>query len=307
MDWRTVTFDWNRARAFLVTAEEGSLSAAGRALGMAQPTVGRQVAALEEELGVALFERVGRGLVLTPSGLALVEHARAMGEAASRMSLTASGQSQSIEGTVRITASEATAAYVLPAIVADLRRAEPGIVVEVLASNSLSDLRRREADIAVRNLRPTDPDLFCRKVADATGHLYATPDYLMRAGPFDAPADLERADFIGLEDNEAFLAALNGHGLSLSARQFTVSSASHLVHWELVKAGAGIGVMAATIGDTTPQVARAAPWLPSFEFPVWLVAHRDLRTSRRVRLVFDRLAWALGDWAQGDRPVDVSS
>ncbi len=100
MDWRAVKFDWNRARAFLVTAEEGSLSAAARALGLAQPTLGRQVDALEEELGVVLFERVGRGLTLTPSGLELLEHVRGMGEAATRVSLAAAGQSESIEGKV---------------------------------------------------------------------------------------------------------------------------------------------------------------------------------------------------------------
>src|SRR3954469_2836595 len=97
MDWRSVKFDWNRARAFLVTAEEGSLSAAARALGMAQPTLGRQVSALEEELGVVLFERIGRGLTLTAGGLDLLDHVRTMGEAANRVSLTASGQSQTIE------------------------------------------------------------------------------------------------------------------------------------------------------------------------------------------------------------------
>ena len=106
MDWRSVNFDWNRARAFLVTAEEGSLSAAARALGMAQPTLGRQVDALEDELGVVLFARVGRGLTLTPSGLELLDHVRAMGEAATRVSLAAAGQSQSIEGTSCISASE---------------------------------------------------------------------------------------------------------------------------------------------------------------------------------------------------------
>src|SRR3974377_1023423 len=131
MDWRSIKFDWNRARAFLVTAEEGSLSAAARTLGVPQPTLGRQVRALERELGVVLFERAGRGLVLTQSGPPLAEQVRAMGEAATRMSLTASGQSQSIEGSVRITASEAFSAFVLPAIVAKLRRTEPGIMIEI--------------------------------------------------------------------------------------------------------------------------------------------------------------------------------
>lgn len=293
MDWRSVTFDWNRARGFLVTVEEGSLSAAARALGMAQPTLGRQVRALERDLGVALFERTGRGLALTPSGLELVEHVRAMGEAAARVSLTASGRSQSIEGTVRITATEVTAAYVLPPIVAGLRRAEPGIVVEVVASNSLADLRRREADIAVRSVRPTDPDLIARKLRDETGQLYATAACLERFGELREPADMARAEFVGFEDNEAYLAALNARGMGLAARNFPVLSASHLVLWELVRQGVGIGPMATGIGDAEPRVRRAAPWLEPFGFETWLVAHRELSTSRRVRLVYDWLAAAL--------------
>ena len=189
MDWRSIGFDWNRARAFLVTAEEGSLSAAARALGMTQPTLGRQVAALEEELGVALFERGGRGLELTPSGLDLVEHVRAMGEAAGRLSLTASGQSQSIEGNVCITATEVMAAYGLPPLIRKLRQQEPGITVEIIASNATNDLRRREADIAIRVFRPTQPDLVARKIEDVSGRLYATPEYLERLGQPTTPAD----------------------------------------------------------------------------------------------------------------------
>ncbi|MEO1204597.1 MAG: LysR family transcriptional regulator, partial [Pseudomonadota bacterium] len=158
MDWRSIAFDWNRARAFLVTAEEGSLSAAARALNMTQPTLGRQVTALEEELGVALFERGGRGLEPTPTGLALLEHVRTMGNAASRLSLAASGQSMAIDGTVRISATEATAAFALPPVLTRLRQAEPGIHVEIVASNDQSDLKRREADIAVRAIRPGQPD-----------------------------------------------------------------------------------------------------------------------------------------------------
>jgi len=285
-----VRFDWNRARAFLVTAEEGSLSAAARALGMAQPTLGRQVSALEEELGVALFERTGRGLELTPTGLDLVEHVRAMGAAATRVSLTASGRSQSIEGTVRITASEAASAFVLPRIVARLRRAEPGIEVEVVASNSLRDLRRREADIALRNVRPSDPDLVARKLPDGTAYLYASVDYLDRIGDPRTTEDLRRAEFIGFEENKAFLAGLNAKELNLTERHFPVRCANHLVQWELVRQGVGIGVMVAEVGDAEPGVRRVAPWLKPFRFELWLVSHRELRTSRRVRLVFDRLA-----------------
>ena len=126
------TFDWNHARAFLAAAEQGSFSAAALALGVAQPTVGRQVAALEEELGVTLFERVGRGLQLTAVGLDLAEHVRAMRDAAQRASLTAAGESLSLEGVVCITASEFVAAYVLPPIVGRIREAHPGIELELV-------------------------------------------------------------------------------------------------------------------------------------------------------------------------------
>ena len=302
MDWRSVHFDWNRARAFLVTAEEGSLSAAARALGMAQPTLGRQVRALEQELGVALFERIGRNLMLTPSGLELVEHVRAMGAAATRVSLTASGQSQSIEGRVCITASEATAVFVLPPLIAALRRAEPGIVVEIVASNSLTDLRRREADIAIRSVRPTDPDLIARKLSDEQATLYAADAYLERIGELKAPEDFARADFVGIADNEAFLSGLNERGLPVTAGNFTMQTQSHLVHWALARQGAGLGVMMTRVGDVDPLVRRAAPWFAPFTFEVWLVAHRELNTSRRIRLVFDWLAEALSG-----RGIDLAS
>lgn len=295
MDWRSVKFDWNRARAFLVTAEEGSLSAAARALGLAQPTLGRQVSALESELGVVLFERTGRGLTLTPSGLELAEHVRAMGEAATRVSLTASGQAQTIEGTVCITAAEMTAAYVLPPIIARLRADEPGITVEIVASNSISDLRRREADIAIRSVRPTDPDLIARKLRDGVAELFAAERYLAKAGPFETAEDLGRAEYLGFQDNEAYLEGLDRLGLGLTAQNFPVVSTSHLAHWEMVKQGLGIGVMLTEIGEAEPGVRRAAPWLEPFRFGVWLVAHREVNTSRRIRLVFDRLADELGD------------
>ena len=295
MDWRAVTFDWNRARAFLVTAEEGSLSAAARALGLAQPTLGRQVAALEQELGVTLFERVGRGLALTPSGFELVEHVRAMGAAANRVSLAASGRAQSIEGTIRITTTEAYAAFVLPPIVAELRGQAPSITVEIVASNAVSDLRRREADIAIRNGRPTDPDLLAKRLGDDRAALYATPAYLARIGNPDSFAGFADADFIGFEDNQPLLEGLNSFGFSLTGRNFPVLTASHLVHWELVKQGLGVGVMPIRIGDAEPRVARALPAMAPIEVPVWLVAHRELRTSRRVRLVFDLLDAALSE------------
>lgn len=178
MDWRSVKFDWNRARAFLVTAEEGSLSAAARALGMTQPTLSRQVDALEEELSLVLFERAGRGLILTPSGLELLEHVRGMGEAASHVSRAASGQSQSIEGSICIAASEVYSALILPPIIQKLRREYPGISIEIVASNASSDLLRREADIAIRHVASSQPDVITKKIRDDEAFFYATHGYL---------------------------------------------------------------------------------------------------------------------------------
>jgi DNA-binding transcriptional LysR family regulator len=293
MDWKSMKFDWNRARAFLVTAEEGSLSAAARALDMTQPTLGRQVTALEQELGVALFERVGRGLVLTPGGLELVNHVRAMGDAANRVSLTASGQSQNIEGSICITASEVHAAFLLPPIIAKLRQAEPGINVEIIASNTASDLRRREADIAIRSFQPTQAELIARKIKDVPARLYATPGYLESIDSPTGSEDLKRADFIDFDSTDRLLNGLNALGLNLTRRNFPIQTENHLVQWEFVKLGLGIGIMPADIGDAEPLVQQALPELEPITFPIWLTTHRELKTSRRVRLVFDLLATEL--------------
>ena len=290
MDWRSVKFDWNKARAFLVTAEEGSLSAAARALGMAQPTLGRQVDGLEQELGIILFERVGRGLRLTPSGFELLDHVREMGAAASRVSLTALGQSQALDGTICISASETYAAVLLPPIIAKLRQEEPGIHVEIVVANHASDLRRREADIAIRNFRPTEPDLIAKKIGDANAVLYATPDYIAKIGNPTEPSDLGRAEFVNMDQNGLMIKGLNTLGLGLTEANFPLLTESYLVMWELVRQGAAIGILDAYIGDADPIVRRVIPELEPLVFPIWLVAHRELRTNRRVRMVYDFLA-----------------
>jgi DNA-binding transcriptional LysR family regulator len=260
---------------------------------MAQPTLGRQVDALEDELGVVLFERVGRGFTLTPSGLELLEHVRAMGDAANRVSLTAAGRSQSIEGTICIAASEIYAAVLLPPILKKLRQAEPGIDIEIVASSRPSDLLRREADIAIRNFQPTEPDLIAKKIKDVPARLYAAPSYLERIGNPRLPYDLRGADFISIDNSGMFLKGLNALGLNLTERNFPIFTENWLVMWELVKHGLGVGILDGNIGDAEPLVRRALPDLEPLMFPIWLVAHRELNTSRRVRVVFDLLAQEL--------------
>jgi DNA-binding transcriptional LysR family regulator len=290
MDWKTVNFDWNRARAFLVTAEEGSYSAAARALGLTQPTLGRQVDALERELGVVLFERMGRGLVLTKGGLDLLEHVRGMGSAANGVSLAASGQSQSIEGSITITASEVNSAFLLPPVLERLRRLHPGVIVKIVATNVVRDLRRREADIALRSGRPTDPNLIATRLRDTPARLYATPGYLKRIGHPSTKEALSAADFIGFSDDDRFMNGMNALGFSLSPKNFPIHTENHMVLWELVKNGLGIGVIIDEVGDAEPLVERVLPSLDPISVPLWLVAHREVHTSRRVRTVFDLIA-----------------
>ena len=283
-----MNFDWNRARAFLITAEEGSFSAAARALRSTQPTVGRQVAGLEEELGVTLFERVGTRLELTVSGLELLEHVRAMGDAANRTSLVATGQSESVEGNVSITASEAIAAFLLPPILEKLRRSHPGITLELVISNEARDLHRREADIAIRNFEPQHPDLIAHKIRVTTAHFYAAPSYTERMGPLETNEDLARVEVLGFESSENMVEQMKNHlNLTLRNDQFPLVTNNHLVQWELCKQGAGVCLMMDEVAQLDATVQKVFPELPSISVPIWVVCHRELRTSRRLRLVFD--------------------
>lgn len=300
MNWRSVTFDWNQVRAFLVTAEEGSLSAAARALGLTQPTLGRQVAALEERLGVVLFERLGRSLSLTRSGLELLEHAREMGEAAGRVSLAASGRVEAVAGEVSVTASDAFAAYLLPSMLERLRQAAPGITVEVVASNGLRDLRRREADIAIRHVRPEEPELILRRVADMRARLYAARSLVERLGRPCEAAQLSSWPFVGFERSDRLMNALNAQGLALTPDNFRIVTQNGVVGWEYVRQGLGVGAMVEEIAALAPDVECLLPGFPPFVVPVWLVTHRELRKSRRIRVVFDLLAEMLaGESGEG--------
>lgn len=290
MDWRSITFDWNRARAFLVTAEEGSLAAAARSLGTTQPTVGRQVAALEREIGFDLFTRRGRGLELTPNGVKLLESVRLMGDAASQFSLSATGKSDVIEGEVSITASELLSVFMLSPMITTLREIEPGIELEINATNEERDLNRREADIAIRSFRPTQPDLIVKKLCSVRGHLYAAKGYLQSLGNPQSIAELNKANYIDTEKPGRLMSLLNSKGFNLSKKNFPVISNSHIVQWELVKQGAAICATVEEIGDKEPLVERIViSDLPLITMDLWLVTHNELRTNLRIRRVFDFL------------------
>jgi len=290
MDWSGMTFDWNRARAFLISAEERSLSAAAKAIGCTQSTISRQISALEKELGVALFERGSTGLRLTPNGARLLEFVRLMGEGAGEFSLAATLQSDSLEGTVCISANELMANYTLSPILTRLSFEQPALNIELVASNEPSDILRREADIAVRSFRPTQQGLIARKVGEDQYKLYAAKSY---AENVDNWEDYSSLRFVGSDGAFKLVRILKEQGIKISLDNFKVSANQHMAHWQLVRQGAGIGVVTKDVGDLDPLVQLVMPEVELPRTEVWLVAHRELKTSRRVRLVYDYLAAAL--------------
>ncbi|MEK0162643.1 LysR family transcriptional regulator [Phaeobacter sp. A36a-5a] len=282
--------DWNHIRAFLATAETGSLSAGARKLGLTQPTLSRQVAALEADLGVMLFERPGRRLALTSAGQDLLDHSRRMGAAAEGLSLAASASAQTIEGTIRITASDVVSAYVLPPVLRQIRQRAPRLTIDVVAANDIRDLMRREADIAIRHVRPDQPELIARLVGEARAHFYAAPSYLERRGRPASTKELADHDFVGFADVDRSIDFLAPLGIHLAPENFRIKSSSGLTAWELVKQGFGICPMMEDVAEPTPGIERLLPRLDPIVFPIWLTTHRELHTSRRIRLVFDILA-----------------
>lgn len=283
-------FDWNLARAFHATAKAGSLSAAARELGLTQPTLSRQVAEFETRLGITLFERVGKRLVLTETGHGLLGHAQAMGEAAEALALAASGRVQTIEGRVSISATDAYCAYLLPDICAHIRKLAPQITLVVVSTDAISDLRRREADIAIRHVRPHEPDLIGRQVRESTAHFYASSAWVERNGVPARAEDLNPHDLIGYGDAARFAGYMQDLGLGVTAGSFRLISENSVAAWEMVKRGLGVGIMLHEIAVQTPDLVPVLSDLQLPRFPVWLVTHREVHTSRRIRLVFDILA-----------------
>ena len=290
MNWQKIRFDWTHLRAFLATAEEGSLSAAAQVLGQTQPTIGRQVASLEADLGVALFDRSGRALRLTQAGRDLLGPASAMREAALQVSRLADGQSRQASGVVTITATATFAIHVLPPILAELRRLAPGIEPQVRASNSVEDLTRRDADIAIRHARPTQPGLIARKVGEISGYLYAAPSYLDQVGRPDTRAALAHHDFIGFESPDTVVSLLEGLGIPVARANIRSCATSGPVITELTRAGLGITILSEDMARRAGGLELLLPDALCVPIPVWLVSHEELRQAPRFRITFDLLA-----------------
>lgn len=284
---------WELYRSFLAVVRERSLSGAARALGLTQPTVGRHVDALEEALGVSLFTRSQSGLLATASAAQLLPYAEAMASAASALRRAASGEEDEERGAVRITASEMMGTEVLPASLAAFRELYPRIDVELVLSNRSQDLLRRDADIAVRMVKPTQGALTAKKLGSLRLGLHAHPRYLRTYGTPRSLEELRQHPLIGF-DSEASLRRLPpGLGVELRRDWFAFRCDSDIAQYAALKAGFGIGVCQVGLGKRD-GLLPLLPGLLSFELGVWVVMHKDLRSSRRMRLMFDHLALQLG-------------
>jgi DNA-binding transcriptional LysR family regulator len=295
-----MALDWMLVQSFVAVAEHGSLAAGARKTGGSQPTMSRHIAALEQALSVRLFDRTGGGLVLTQTGIALYAEARTMAEAAARLQLSAAGHGEAIAGSIRITASEAMSAWVLPEILTRLHFAEPDIAIELVASDHTDNLLQREADIAIRMFRPVQTELIARSLGHITLGMFATPGYLARAGTPQSTEDLLAHTVIGDDRTTQILDGFRAAGLTVTREFFAFRSDSRITQWQMVLAGFGIGFNQSRIGDSEPRVVRVLRDAPLPRLPIWLTTHAELRTSRRVRRVYDFLAAELAMQTQGN-------
>lgn len=286
--------DWNLIRVFLAVADSGSLSQAGDVLGMSQPTVGRLINALEKSVGLTLFVRGRSGMELSESGLLLVEEARAMAAQANQFALKAAGSTQTLAGTVRISASQFVATYLLPPILCALRDAEPDIELELVASDAVDNLLARDADIAVRMFRPTQGDLIARKTNDLSMGIYAHRHYLEQAGYPHNLHNLLAHRLVGYDRSELILSGMAALGVAGNRQLFAFRTDDQVAYWQLVKAGAGIGFIANCMAVETPGMVRLLPEVVIPALPMWLAAHQELRTNLRIRRTMDFLHDKLG-------------
>ena len=286
-------FDWTLIRSFLAALDHGSLLGAARSLKASQPTIGRHIAELESQLDVVLFERTGRGLLPSEAALRLAEPARAMETAALKLARTATVGQSATAGSVRITASQPVACVLMPSVLAQMRQALPDVQVDLVASNSVDNLLRREADIALRMVQPDQATLIARRIGKVGLGAYAHRDYLRRRGTPRQPADLLSHALIGHDQSNAIIDGFAAMGTPVQREAFATRTDDLIAYQELVRAGIGIGFIADYVARADPNLVAVLPMLKLPPLPMWLVVHREIRTSQRIRQVFDFLARAV--------------
>lgn len=284
---------WELYRSFLGVLREGSLSGAARALGVAQPTVGRHIAALEKGLGLGLFTRSPTGLLPTEGALALQPHAEEMESTAAALERTAKSQGSGVRGVVRITASDVIGVEVLPPIIAQLRAQHPDLKVELVLTNLVQDLLRREADIAVRMTPPRQESLLARRVGRVELGMHATQQYLARHGTPRNAEELARHTIIGFDQMTAFIRNASKLLPAFNRETFSLRTDNDLAQLALIRSGAGLGVCQVALAKRDNTLVRVLPRLISIGLETWITMHADLRNRPACRVTFDALVAGL--------------
>lgn len=284
------TVNWHLFPTLLALADHGSLLAAARHLGLSQPTVGRQLAELERQCGMVLFERTARGLRATDNARNLLPHARRMAEEAAALERSLQASQTTVAGTVRLTASQPVATVLLPPLIARLAHAWPQIQIELVATNAISNLLEREADIALRMVRPEQGSLIARRIAAVRMTACAHADYLRQHGTPTAIADLPAHRLVGQDRETDLIRGFAAMGAPVSPQRFAFRSDDFVVYAKAVEAAIGVGFMARYLAAAAPGVVQLFADLPLPELPLWLTAHRELQSSPRIRAVWDFLA-----------------
>lgn len=284
---------WEWYRSFLQVLESGSLSAAGRAMGLAQPTVGRHIDGLEAALGLQLFTRSSDGFAPTEAAHELHPYAASMAATAAAMRRVADSHGAGVRGTVRLTASEVVGVEVLPPVLAQLRATHPELRIELVLSNAVDDLLRREADVAVRMFRPQQEALVARHVADIALGLYAHERYLAVHGMPQSPEELARHSLIGFDRENAFIRKMQQQFPMVTREAMAFRSDSDLAQLAAIRAGFGIGVCQSALATRTSGLVRVLPQAFSLKLDTWVAMHEDLRKSERCAVVFKAVAQGL--------------
>lgn len=287
--------NWSDLPVLLAVAETGSFSAAARKLRLSQPTVGRRIAALEEQFGKALLTSNGKALELTATGRKVIEHARRMDDEAAAIMREVESEDDSLSGPVTISATQGVGDYWLPRVMAELCAEHPTLEIRVDVSPQAANLARREADIALRWMGPGNQNsLIGRKVIEAGFGLYASPSYLQSHGRPLAVADLSDHQMVEMQFTNGNRAWDPNEKMPAGARhpRISFSSNSFHAHETAILSGFGIGPLAHAQAAWVPGIERVIPDYENME-ELWIVAHEDLMRSPRIRTVFDYLIEAL--------------
>jgi len=289
---------WDLYRSFLAVLRLGSLSAAGRALGLTQPTIGRHIATLQACLGGrVLFTRSQTGLMATAAAHELRPHAEDMAAAAAAFVRMGSGNLEEAAGIVRLAAADVIGVEVLPAILAEFRYKYPNTVIELSLSNQMADLLRRDADIAVRMVRPKQKALLAKRVGTVALGFHAHRRYLERFGYPERLEDLVHHTLIGFDRTLPSANLLNAVPLPVSRELFAFRCDNDLAQMAALRSGFGIGICQTGIAGRDPNLLPLLGKQFKADMEIWIVMHNDLKRISRMRLMFDHLALSLAQFA----------